>query len=108
VSRAVSAAQKHQLEAWERHADIVLHPDVQNIAWDDFDRIEESIEAGAEAARGALPQMAGLVDFSIQHRGTPVAGMWRESGAFLLPYWLGSFFEIALPCPRLYPDLREE
>ena len=57
VSRAVSAAQKHQLESWERHADLVLRPDVQALAWDDFHRIDEAIEAGAAAARTALPQL---------------------------------------------------
>jgi len=57
VSRAVSAAQKHQLEVWERHADLVLRPEVQTLAWDDFDRAEEAIEAGAVAARRALPRI---------------------------------------------------
>jgi NTE family protein len=61
VSRAVSAAQKHQLEVWERHADIVLRPDVQSLAWDDFDRAEEAIEAGAVAARRALPRIQKLL-----------------------------------------------
>ncbi len=50
VSRAVNAAQKHQLEIWERHADLVLRPDVQSLAWDDFDRAEEAIAAGTAAA----------------------------------------------------------
>ena len=57
VSRAVTAAQKHQLEVWERHADLVLRPDVQSLAWDDFDRADEAIEAGAAAARSALPRI---------------------------------------------------
>lgn len=61
VSRAVSAAQKHQLEAWERHADLVLRPDVQSLAWDDFDRAEEAIEAGAAAAQRALPRIQKLL-----------------------------------------------
>lgn len=61
VSRAVSAAQKHQLEVWERHADLVLRPDVQSLAWDDFDRAEEAIEAGAAAARRALPRIEKLL-----------------------------------------------
>lgn len=61
VSRAVSAAQKHQLESWERHADLVLRPSVQSLAWDDFDRIEEAVEAGAAAARSALPQLKKLL-----------------------------------------------
>ena len=61
VSRAVSAAQKHQLEIWERHADLVLRPDVQSLAWDDFDRAEEAIEAGTSAARRALPRIQKLL-----------------------------------------------
>ena len=61
VSRAVSAAQKHQFEVWERHADLVLRPDVGNLAWDDFDRADEAIEAGAAAARRALPRIQKLL-----------------------------------------------
>ena len=62
VSRAVSAAQKHQLESWERHADLVLRPAVQTLAWDDFERIDEAIEAGAAAARSALPRLLALLN----------------------------------------------
>lgn len=61
VCRAVSAAQKHQLEIWERHADLVLRPDVQSLAWDDFDRADEAIEAGATATRRALPRIQKLL-----------------------------------------------
>jgi NTE family protein len=62
VSRAVSAAQKHQLEAWERHANIVLRPSVQSLSWDDFARIDEAIEAGTAAARSALPPIRKLLN----------------------------------------------
>src|SRR5277367_3790329 len=62
VCRAVSAAQKHQLEIWERHADLVLRPDVQTFAWDDFDRADEAIEAGAAAAHRALPRIQALLN----------------------------------------------
>jgi NTE family protein len=61
VSRAISAAQKHQLEAWERHADLVLRPAVQNLAWDDFDRIDEAIEAGSAEALSAIPRLKQLL-----------------------------------------------
>ncbi len=61
VCRAVNAAQKHQLEIWERHADLVLRPDVASLAWDDFDRADEAIEAGAAAARRALPRIQKLL-----------------------------------------------
>jgi NTE family protein len=65
VSRAVSAAQKHQAELWERHADLVLRPDVQSLAWDDFDRADEAIAAGAAAARHALPRIFKLLEAAI-------------------------------------------
>jgi len=61
VSRAVGAAQKHQLELWERHADLVLRPDVQFLAWDDFARADEAIEAGSAAALRALPRIEELL-----------------------------------------------
>jgi len=61
VNRALSAAQKNQLEVWERHADLVLRPDVQSFAWDDFDRIDEAVKAGAAAATSALPQLKKLL-----------------------------------------------
>jgi NTE family protein len=65
VSRAVSAAQKHQIELWERHADLVLRPDVQSLAWDDFARADEAIEAGAAAARRALPRVEKLLGLAL-------------------------------------------
>ena len=61
VSRAVNAAQKHQLEIWERDADLVLRPDVQSLAWDDFDRADEAIAAGAAATLRALPRIEKML-----------------------------------------------
>ena len=64
VTRAVSAAQKHQLEVWERYADLVLRPDVQSFAWDAFDRTDEAIEAGAEVTRRALPRIRKYLELA--------------------------------------------
>jgi len=61
VSRAVSASQKHQAEVWEKAADLVLRPEVQGLAWDDFARAEEAIEAGAAAAKRGLPRIEKLL-----------------------------------------------
>jgi len=66
VARAVSAAQKHQQDNWERHADLVIRPDVQGLAWDDFGRASETIEAGEAAARLALPRIRQLLRASEQ------------------------------------------
>jgi NTE family protein len=71
VARAVSAAQKHQLDTWERHADLVIRPDVQEISWDDFGRSSEAIEAGEAAARVALPRIRQLLAAS-EHSGSLV------------------------------------
>src|SRR5258708_7943437 len=78
VSRAVTAAQKHQHEVWERHADLVLRPDVQSLAWDDFERADEAIEAGAAAAKSALPRIkkflaraATVHEFEAKEHGQP-------------------------------------
>jgi NTE family protein len=85
VCRAVSAAQKHQLEIWERHADLVLRPDVQSLAWDDFDRADEAIEAGAAAARRALPRIEKLLN-ATQHSSLEFeARLEAEAHSFL---WL--------------------
>lgn len=64
VARAVSAAQKHQLDIWERHADLVIRPDVNSLAWDDFERAGEAIDAGAAAARLALPRIHKLLSLA--------------------------------------------
>ena len=71
VARAVSAAQKHQQDNWERHADLVVRPDVQGLAWDDFGRANEAIEAGEAAARLALPRIRQLVRDSEQSEARP-------------------------------------
>src|SRR5213592_4757160 len=69
VARAVSAAQKHQLDSWERHADLVIRPDVNSLAWDDFEKAGEAIEAGAAAAQLALPRIQKLLNFA-EHAAT--------------------------------------
>src|ERR1700676_1852158 len=74
VSRAVCAAQKHQLEMWERHADLIIRPDVHSLAWDDFHRADEAIEAGKIAAKIALPRILKLLadnDGREQHLANP-------------------------------------
>ena len=86
VSRAVSAAQKHQLESWERYADIVLRPSVHSLAWDDFARIDEAIEAGAAVATSALPQIRKLLDLHLP----------QEEEAFQTGRQGGFFFAQAL------------
>lgn len=77
VTRAVSAVQKHASEAWEKQADLVLRPDVQDLAWDDFARAEEAVEAGAAVTLRAMPRILELL--SRQARATAL-DQGRTSG----------------------------
>jgi len=85
VCRAVNAAQKHQLEIWERHADLVLRPDVQSLTWDDFDRADEAIEAGAAAARRALPRIQKLLNPALESASEFETRLEAEAQSYL---WL--------------------
>jgi NTE family protein len=72
---------RHLLQpSWAREADVLLEPKVHHIDWNDFSRVDEVREAGAEAMRCALPQLRNLLDRQAQiHRATnATAGM--ESG----------------------------
>jgi NTE family protein len=92
VSRAVCAAQKHQLELWERHADLVIRPDVQSLAWDDFARAGEAIEAGKVAARRALPRIQKLLedDSDGPERSLAIPTEFKDSGLHFLTEAMGS------------------
>lgn len=59
--RALAAAQKNHNAPWVSAADIMLEPEVQDIDWDDFQRADEAIAAGAAAARRALPHLRALL-----------------------------------------------
>jgi NTE family protein len=85
VSRAVSAAQKHQSEVWERSADLVLRPEVQGLAWDDFARAEEAIQAGAAAAKRALPRIEKLLLQAVPDKSGNPEVVEAEDKAYL---WL--------------------
>ena len=80
VSRAVCAAQKHQLEIWERHADLIIRPDVHSLAWDDFHRADEAIEAGKIAAKIALPRILKLLAENDAHAEPRAANPAEFSG----------------------------
>jgi len=43
--------------SWSRRADILLEPEVHQIDWNDFSRVDEAFAAGAEAMRRALPSV---------------------------------------------------
>jgi len=55
VNRSIQVMQQQMEHQWRAHTDVVIAPAVASVGWDEFGRIDEVIEAGAQAARGALP-----------------------------------------------------
>jgi NTE family protein len=62
VSRAISAAQKHQDAIWKRYADVLIEPQLGTFGWDEFGRAEEAMAAGTDAAEKAMPRVRELLD----------------------------------------------
>jgi NTE family protein len=52
---------KEPSPSWTRKADVLLEPEVQQIGWSDFSRVDEAHAAGAEAMRRALPYLRELL-----------------------------------------------
>jgi NTE family protein len=57
VSRCFAIMQDRLAMEWEDIPHLVVQPNVADFDWDDFDRVEEMVESGREAARAALPQI---------------------------------------------------
>ena len=55
IHRSLSIMANEISEARAREADVVIRPEVGNIAFDDFSKKKELIEAGEAAARAAMP-----------------------------------------------------
>ena len=54
-------SKKKMTLSWTRQADVILEPEVQQIDWNDFSRVDEARAAGAEAMRLALPYVRELL-----------------------------------------------
>jgi len=64
----ISHNNKKMTLSWTRQADVILEPEVQQIDWNDFSRVEEAHAAGAEAMRLALPYVRELLAQQSQRR----------------------------------------
>lgn len=75
------AARRGTLEpSWSRYADVLLEPQVQDIAWNDFSRVDEAFAAGVEAMRRGLPRLRELL--ALRTASAAALGMFAppESG----------------------------
>ncbi len=59
--------------SWTRKADLILEPEVQQIGWSDFSRVDEAHAAGAKAMRCALPYLRELL--ALRSELLPAAGI---------------------------------
>lgn len=69
IDRAFQIVQNHAMGNWRQSSDVVIEPDVGEFEWNDFERADELIEAGAEAARKALPAIRLLLQPDPEFRG---------------------------------------
>lgn len=60
--RSLNAAQKHRNPSWEKFADLVISPDVQELEWDSFERADEAIAAGRASMEQALPRLREVLN----------------------------------------------
>ena len=57
IGQCFSIAEAKMCHLWKAHADVVLEPNVDGIAYDGFDRAKELIRIGEESARAIVPQL---------------------------------------------------
>jgi NTE family protein len=72
VNRCFQIMQSRAEPNWRAHADLVISPDVSGVEWDGFANGAGLIEAGAVAARRALPAIKAWLP---QTAGTPSPAM---------------------------------
>jgi NTE family protein len=65
IGQCFAIAQVRMSLQWEHDADLLLHPNVDGFAFDDFERTDELIAIGEKSMRAALPalkKILGVVD----------------------------------------------
>src|SRR5436190_1736496 len=61
ISRSFNIIQKHTDIGWRQQADVIIEPNVQSFAWDDFTKTPELVAAGEAAAMNALPEIVAVL-----------------------------------------------
>jgi NTE family protein len=57
IGQCFSIAQAAMSESWKRDADLVIEPNVDGFAYDDFARAPDLIKSGEIAMRAIMPQV---------------------------------------------------
>jgi NTE family protein len=65
--------------SWIRSADVMLEPEVREIGWGDFSRVDEAHDAGAQAMRSCLPSLRELLSGAGERKSTAEQVDYLES-----------------------------
>lgn len=68
VGQAFQIAQSFNKVTWKESCDLVIEPDVNEFKWDDFERADDLMLAGARAALEALPALRELLQPRLARR----------------------------------------
>ncbi len=82
IGQCFAIAQTRMSLQWEKDADLLLKPNVDGFAFDDFARADELIAIGEEAMRAALPalkQKLGIMDVKELAAKTANAGVGKAA-----------------------------
>jgi NTE family protein len=61
VIRSSQITVRHLDEHLKKHADFVITPDIGDIHWSEFNRVDELIQKGEEAAKKVMPKIKNLL-----------------------------------------------
>ena len=62
IGQTFQIAENQIMSTWRQHSDVVIEPEMNKFAWDDFDRVDEMILVGENAAREMLPALRALIE----------------------------------------------
>jgi len=62
IGQTFQIAEGQIMSTWRQHSDVVIEPEMNKFAWDDFDRVDEMILVGENAAREMLPALRALIE----------------------------------------------
>jgi NTE family protein len=69
IGRSFSIVQQASEKNWRQMANVVIEPNVAEIAWDDFRKTPQMVAAGEAAALAALPAIRRAIS---AHRHAPI------------------------------------
>ncbi len=61
IGRAFSIMSRNVNQTWRARADVIIEPEVNHFAWDDFAQTPQLVAAGEAAARAALPHIRSVI-----------------------------------------------